>query len=141
MKLGAMLIDVTTSLFRNPATENYPFERREAPERLRGLLNWNGEHCIGCALCVKDCPSNALELIVLDKKAKRFVLRYHANRCTFCAQCAWSCRQGCLELLHTRWELAGTNNRSFTFMYGDDGDVERILAGDIPDNDETSEEG
>ena len=96
-KLGTMLGDVMRSLFRSPATELYPFVRKPSPDRLRGKLVWEPEKCAGCMLCVKDCPSDAIELIVLDKVKKRFVLRYHADRCTFCAQCVVSCRFDCLQ--------------------------------------------
>lgn len=129
MKIGAMLGDVTSSLFHSPVTEKYPFERRSTPERLRGLLQWNPEHCIGCGLCAKDCPANAIEMIVLDKESKRFVLHYHADRCTFCAQCVHSCRHGCLEMSSDLWELAALNKEPFGLYYGDGNDVEAVLAG------------
>ena len=74
MKIGVMFSDITTSLFQRPITEKYPFERREAPERLRGHLIWNSEKCTGCGLCATDCPANAIEMHVLDRKTKRFVL-------------------------------------------------------------------
>jgi formate hydrogenlyase subunit 6/NADH:ubiquinone oxidoreductase subunit I len=129
MKLGTMLIDVSSSLFRAPVTEKYPFERREAPVRLRGQLHWCSENCTGCGLCAKDCPAYAIEMIVLDKKAKRFVLVYHIDQCTFCAQCVHSCRQGCLSMASTEWELAAYSREPFVVYYGDEADVERVLAG------------
>lgn len=128
MRLGVMLKDVTTSLFQRPITERYPFERREAPERLRGRLVWTAEGCTGCGLCVKDCPAGAIEVFVLDKKARRFVFRYHVDRCTFCAQCVVSCRQGCLALAHDAWELAALDREAFTVHCGDENDVASILA-------------
>ena len=94
MKLTTMWKDALSSLFKPAATQRYPFVRREAPEHLRGQLHWDPSACTGCGLCAKDCPADALEVIVLDKKAKRFVMHYHVDRCTFCAQCVSSCRQG-----------------------------------------------
>lgn len=129
MKLAAMWRDVSSSLFRRPATERYPFERREAPERLRGLLQWNPEKCTGCGLCAQDCPAGALEVTVLDKQAKRFVITYHVDRCTFCAQCVHSCRHGCLAVSHDQWELAALNKEPFLIHYGDGTDVKQVLAG------------
>ncbi len=127
-RFAAMLNDIVESLFKRPFTEKYPFERRPAPERLRGKLTWNPEGCTGCGLCSKDCPSNAIELITIDKKAKRFVVEYHADRCTYCAQCVQNCRFECLSMSHDQWELAALNKEPFTVYYGRDEDVQAILA-------------
>lgn len=129
MKIGAMLSDVVVSFVRRPITEKYPFERRDAPERLRGHLLWDPENCTGCGLCAKDCPANAIEMFVLDKANKQFVLCYHVDRCTFCAQCVDSCRQDCLAMSSDQWELAAFDRDSFVVYYGDEHDVERVLEG------------
>ena len=128
MKLGAMLTDVLSSLFTKPVTENYPFTRRPAPENLRGKLMWNPEKCSGCQLCVKDCPSDAIELITIDKAAKRFVMRYHIDRCTYCAQCVQNCRFKCLGMSNQQWELAATHKEAFTVYYGNEQDIQVLLA-------------
>jgi len=132
MKVGTMFHDVSTSLFRKPVTEKYPFELREPPERLRGQLLWDPEKCTGCGLCAMDCPANAIEMIVLDRKAKRYVMAYHVDRCLFCAQCVHSCRQGCLQMSTDEWELAALNKESYTLYRGDRQDVELVLAGKVP---------
>ena len=127
-RVGAMLSDIVGSLFKRPVTEKYPFVKAPAPDRLRGKLVWNPEKCTGCALCSKDCPSNAIELITIDKKAKRFVVEYHVDRCTYCAQCVQNCRFECLEMSHEQWELAALSKEPFTIYYGKDEDVQAILA-------------
>lgn len=129
MKLGTMFGDVAVSFFRRPITEKYPFERREAPERLRGQLHWIADNCTGCGLCAKDCPAEAIDVIVLDKKAKRFVLRYNVDRCTYCAQCVNSCRQESLFMSDKDWELAALSREPFLIYYGNDDDVREVLAG------------
>jgi NAD(P)H-quinone oxidoreductase subunit I len=128
MTIGAMLGDILESLFKKPVTERYPFERKATPERLRGKLYWEPEKCSGCQLCVKDCPANAIELIVLDKVAKRFVMRYNPDRCTFCGECVESCRFDCLGLSSEDWELAALNRDSFEVFFGKDEDVETLMA-------------
>jgi len=130
MRLGVMVTDLARSAFQKPITEKYPFERQISPDRLRGMLRWDPAACIGCALCAKDCPSGAIELIVIDKKAKLFQLIYHVDRCTFCAQCVESCRQECLWLSNQDWELAALDPAVFQIIYQgrEDGDSELAAA-------------
>jgi formate hydrogenlyase subunit 6/NADH:ubiquinone oxidoreductase subunit I len=125
--IGAMIGDVAGSLFKRPATENYPYERKLAPEDLRGALFWEPAKCTGCMLCIKDCPANAIELIVLDKVNKKFVMRYHSDRCVYCAQCVQNCRFKCLSMSNEQWELASTGKKAFTVYYGRDEDVDVLL--------------
>ena len=126
-KIGVMFSDVVRSLFKRPATELYPFVRKPTPDRLRGKLVWDPSKCTGCQLCVKDCPSEAIELIVLDKVKKQFVLRYHNDRCTYCAQCVVNCRFKCLNMSSEQWELASVNKEPFTVYYGKEEDVKFLL--------------
>ena len=128
MKFATMLKDVLRSFTQRPVTEKYPFEKTPAPDRLRGKLVWNPEKCSGCCLCSKDCPSNAIELITIDKKAKRFVMRYHEDRCTYCVQCVQNCRFECLGMSNTDWELAALTKAPFDVYYGKDDDVKAVLA-------------
>lgn len=119
MKLGSMLKDISTALVKRPITEKYPYKRRPTPERLRGRLIWNPAACTGCGLCATDCPAQALEVLMLDKKAKRFVMTYHVDRCTFCAQCVHSCRQGCLQMASENWELAALTRQPFAVTFNE----------------------
>jgi formate hydrogenlyase subunit 6/NADH:ubiquinone oxidoreductase subunit I len=128
MRFATMLKDVLRSFGQQPVTEKYPFVKTPAPDRLRGRLVWNPEKCSGCCLCSKDCPSDAIELITLDKKAKRFVMRYHADRCTFCAQCVQNCRFECLGMSDTDWELAALAKQPFDVYYGKEDDINAVLA-------------
>lgn len=122
-----MLGDILRSLFRRPVTQQYPFEQPETSEQFRGKLHWNPEKCTGCCLCSKDCPANAIELLTLDQKNKRFVMRYHLDRCVFCSQCVQNCRFGCLSMSNSEWELASENKEPFTVYYGKEEDVAELL--------------
>lgn len=127
MKFGTMLKDVLTSFFRPPVTEKYPFEKAPTPDRFRGQLFYDPSKCTGCALCVKDCPSNAIELITLDRAAKRFVIRYHLDRCTYCGQCVTNCKFKCMNMNNEQWELAALKKETFEVFYGKDEDVDTFL--------------
>jgi NAD(P)H-quinone oxidoreductase subunit I len=123
-----MIGDLLKSLFQKPVTQQYPFERLPAPERFRGNLHWEPEKCTGCMLCIKDCPANAIELIVIDKINKRFVMRYHQDRCIYCEQCVVSCRFKCLNLSNQEWEQAVTQRKPLEVFYGNDEDIQSLLA-------------
>lgn len=127
MRIGAMLGDISKSLFKRPVTELYPIERRPAPERLRGNLQFDAAKCTGCKICVRDCPALAIELVVVDKATKRFVMNFHADRCTFCAQCVVSCNFDSLSMSHEKWELAGLSRDGFLQALGREEDI-RTLA-------------
>jgi formate hydrogenlyase subunit 6/NADH:ubiquinone oxidoreductase subunit I len=128
-RIGAMFGDIARALLQRPATQLYPRERHPVPARLRGALQFDPARCSGCGVCAKDCPANALDVITIDKKAKRFVLRYHVDRCTFCAQCVESCNYDCLKMSSEAWELAAANKQAFTLLLGNQNDVESVAAG------------
>ena len=128
MRMGAMFGDIFRSMFKAPVTERYPFVRRDAPIQFHGQVEWNPEKCGGCQLCVKDCPAGALELIVIDRAAKRFVMKYDVDKCIYCAQCSKSCRFGCLKLNSDKWELAALNRDTYALYYGKEENVSAALA-------------
>jgi formate hydrogenlyase subunit 6/NADH:ubiquinone oxidoreductase subunit I len=131
MKIGTMLKDILDSFFKNPATQMYPFEKIAPPERYRGGLRYNPQICTGCSLCVKDCPSNAIELTILDRAAKRFVLRYHMDRCVYCGQCVVNCKPKCMVMSNEDWEHA-VLEKEFTVYYGKEEDVAQFLETLVP---------
>lgn len=125
MNLPTMLGDIIRSLFSKPATGDFvdPQDQQE----LRGQLHWDPSQCVGCGLCIQDCPANAIELITIDKANKQFVMRYDAGRCTFCSQCIHSCRFNCFTLSNTEWSLSATDKAPFIIYYGEDDNVEQAL--------------
>ncbi len=59
------------------------------PDNFRGRLVFDPSKCIGCRLCMKDCPSGA---IVINKTGeKQFEAVIDFGRCIYCAQCVDSC--------------------------------------------------
>ncbi len=127
MRIGAMIGDISRSLFKRPVTELYPFERRPAPDRLRGQLAFDASKCTGCKICVRDCPAAAIEIVVVDKATKRFVMKFRADRCTYCAQCVVSCNFDSLSMSNEQWELAALSQAPFALSFGRPEDL-RALA-------------
>ena len=90
-----MLVEVLRSIFRKVATTTYPKTRPHTPEKFRGKIAFHAEKCIGCRMCVRDCPANAIEIVKIGEK--RFEARFDLARCIYCAQCVDSCLKKVLE--------------------------------------------
>jgi formate hydrogenlyase subunit 6/NADH:ubiquinone oxidoreductase subunit I len=121
MRIGSMLSDIMRSLVRKPFTQRYPFVVRPAPERTRGRLAWDAGKCTGCMLCVKDCPSDAIRVTVVDRAAKKFTFAYRTDKCIYCGQCVVSCRPGALAMSPELWHLSSGSKDAFSIFYGDSG--------------------
>jgi formate hydrogenlyase subunit 6/NADH:ubiquinone oxidoreductase subunit I len=81
---------------QTPGTTRFPFEPTEFHAAYRGQVCAIPENCVGCGLCVRDCPANAL---ALEKRSKEsFTLRHFAERCAYCAQCEYSCKFNAIYL-------------------------------------------
>ncbi len=65
----------------------------ETPPGFRGKIQYDKEKCTGCQLCIKVCPSEAIEFKPEEKKIKIYLAR-----CTFCSQCNDVCSFNCLSM-------------------------------------------
>jgi formate hydrogenlyase subunit 6/NADH:ubiquinone oxidoreductase subunit I len=110
-----MIPQLLTQLFKKPFTNKHPMKYIPSssttffkdvqngkvlmnppvgtPERFRGKIVYEKEKCIGCTLCLKVCPSEAI--IFKDEEKK---IRIYLARCTFCAQCTDVCPVNCLHM-------------------------------------------
>ena len=91
------------SLFKKPATGNYPFDLSGMPEGFRGKLKFNAEMCIGCKMCMRDCPSGAIEINKIGEK--QFQAQVNLAKCIYCGQCVDSCPKKALQIT-AEFELA-----------------------------------
>lgn len=84
---------VLKNLFRKPATTQYPFEPVDYPERMRGHIRIQIENCISCGLCMRSCPSQAIQV---DRKAGTWTIdRFD---CVQCGSCVNVCPKKCLYM-------------------------------------------
>lgn len=86
------------SVFKKPATVLYPFVRPEIFNDFRGKLKFDQAKCIGCKICMRDCPANAIEIFRISETEKIFKATVRLDRCIYCAQCTDSCPKDALEM-------------------------------------------
>ncbi|WP_421907911.1 4Fe-4S dicluster domain-containing protein [Methanolacinia petrolearia] len=63
------------------------------PENFRGKITYDRDICIGCKICTRVCPANAIEFI---KETK--AVRIYVTQCIFCSQCNDACPVHCLHM-------------------------------------------
>ena len=95
MRPGKMLIQLIQSAMQKPATRNYPFEKHAMPQGFRGKLKFYPERCIGCKICMRDCPSGAINIKKTEEN--KFEAEIELDKCIYCAQCVDSCLKKALE--------------------------------------------
>jgi formate hydrogenlyase subunit 6/NADH:ubiquinone oxidoreductase subunit I len=94
-KPGAMVMEVLRNAGRKPATVLYPAVRVTMPEKFRGRLKFSPEKCIGCKLCMRDCPARAITIRKIADK--QFEAEIDLGKCVYCAQCVETCPKKALE--------------------------------------------
>ena len=95
--MGRMIPYIMRMMVKKPDTNLYPAERSERAERFRGALRFDRSKCIGCKICTRVCPSNAIEIERVSETDKTFQAYVHMDRCIFCGQCVDSCPKKALE--------------------------------------------
>jgi len=92
---------------RPKVTQKYPENRnkKQLPERFRGMLTIDEQKCTSCGICMTNCPNGTIQVISRkepDKtsgKEKRVLDKflYDLGSCTFCAICTETCPQNAIE--------------------------------------------
>ena len=113
---GKIAGDALKHLLKKPATVDYPKGELRIDPNYRGKLVFDPQNCIGCKLCVRDCPASALTIEnVGTKENKQFVCRLNVAHCIFCGQCADSCKKSCIYL-SPQVELSSTDKAELENM-------------------------
>ncbi len=108
------LVITLKNLARKPVTVQYPRERRQTPERFRGVFalttnpETGEENCIGCRLCQNICPSQIIT-VVPEKREKRAYAKdftLDMNACIFCGLCVQVCPTDAIVMVRTN-EVVG----------------------------------
>lgn len=121
---GKMAREVLRHSVMPPATREYPFVKAEMPDNFRGKIIFDGEKCIGCRICIRDCPAKAVNILKVADRV--FEAEFHLDRCIYCAQCVDSCPRGALDN-SGEFELAQidrTQHRIHFHAKTGDGDVD-----------------
>ncbi len=93
-----------------PATLLYPFQKIPPADGIKGRLVWEMEKCIGCGICPKICPSQAIRMNGAGSKAE---IVYRLDKCLFCGECVDNCPTNAIE--QTReYELVYTSPQEMT---------------------------
>jgi NADH-quinone oxidoreductase chain I len=114
IKPGKMIAEVLSHLWKKPVTTKYPAVKLQMPPRFRGRLEFYSEKCIGCKLCMRDCPSNAIEVKKIGDK--RFECNIDLSKCIYCGQCVDVCPKKALEMT-TDFELAQLDRGKLRIVY------------------------
>ena len=128
-KPARALGEVLKNLFAEKATCNYPFEKAVVDPRYRGRIEFDSSTCIGCKMCVRVCPSMAIEIIPAAEPPaapaagtdtvpvkKKFDCIMSLDRCIYCAQCVDVCPKKSLTSTQD-FELANTDRKKLKLHY------------------------
>lgn len=93
-------------LLRKPVTilKKDIFDKpRESSLRYRGFHQNDWEKCLGCGTCSKICPTNAIDMLVVENIEKKEGYKnerpaFDYGRCSFCALCVDICPSDSLNM-------------------------------------------
>lgn len=112
---GRMIQQILASIFKKPATVMYPHSKMEMPDKFRGEIKFTQSLCIGCKMCMRDCPAGAINIVKVADKV--FEAEIDLGKCIYCAQCVDSCPKKALESTKAM-ELASLDRGKLKVRFG-----------------------
>lgn len=123
----AALGEVFKNLFSKNSTHAYPFKKAQVDANFRARIKFTPDSCVGCQMCVRNCPANAIKITHLNPQDKPtpgpdgkmilpkrfFECKIDLTRCIFCAQCVDSCFKKALAISQD-FELASCDKNTLT---------------------------
>ena len=102
--------EVIAGLIHKPITFNFP-PTGNLTERFRGRHIFYPDKCIGCQLCAKICPNNAIEMIEKEHNGKKVKFpEINYSKCCFCGLCVDVCPRQALQFTQFPFILAMDKN-------------------------------
>jgi len=118
-KWGTMVPFILGMFIKKADTNLYPAIQANVADKFRGMLAFEAELCVGCKLCEKVCPTDAIKIDKIEKTdteetgEKRYTAVVQLDRCIFCGQCVDTCRRDALRNT-SDFELACSNKDALT---------------------------
>ncbi len=128
-KAGVLVPELLRNLASRPVTRFYPFEKAVVPAGFRGTPRFKAANCIGCKVCMRDCPSDAIHIEVetlpptepavegqpAPKPRKKMTMVLYLDRCVHCERCAEVCPKDAIAL-DTEFEVAAFSRDSLRLV-------------------------
>lgn len=96
--------EIMRTFFTLPTTIDLPSSEvsQHFHENYRGRLEGDSEHCVGCAICVRICPIDALtmEHTQNENSQRSYRLHYDFSRCAYCGLCVDSCPHNAIHFVN-----------------------------------------